>query len=86
MKYKMAALDAIKSERGLDELCWWHLIEKWLLSNGSLSYPATWEGLYKLLQDSEVPAATLTLFKKAVNQAIQPDHPLSDGNGKDDGK
>lgn len=82
----MAVLDAIKRERDVDELCWWNVMEEWLVSGGSASYPATWEGLYRLLQDSEVPISTLASFKKAViQQVIQPGH-AHPGRKESDGK
>ena len=78
----MASLDAVKRERGIDELCWWSIMEEWLVSGGSSLYPATWEGLHRLLLDAEVPLSDLAAFKKAViGQVIQPGCVYSENDG-----
>ncbi len=77
LNYSMAQLEAIKHEHdGIDEVCWCYLMEKWLLAKGSLSYPASWEGLYNLLNECEAPD-TARLLKTAIIQAI----PLTNADG-----
>ncbi len=68
--YSMAELKTIEcQEGGNDEICWFFLMEKWLLAGGSPSYPVNWEGLYKLLVDVE-EFGTANLLKTAVTHAI----------------
>ena len=50
-------------------LCWNKMIECWLIQNGTPEYPATWEGLYKLLKDAEFPTKADKL-RTAVASAI----------------
>lgn len=42
-------LAAIKREHLCPEICWSSLMEGWLLSDGTPTYPTSWEGLYSLL-------------------------------------
>lgn len=71
MKKSMKELEEIKNEYdGLNELCWLHLMENWILEdNKSSRYSCTWEGLYNLLKDSQIPKSTLKRLKKAVTHA-----------------
>ncbi len=79
----MAEFEAIKqAQEGDDELCWCYLMEKWLLAKGSLSYPASWEGLHSLLVDAQAVDAA-KLLKKAVCQAIHPPTPTPDSSKVD---
>lgn len=50
-------------------LCWNKLMECWL-QDGMHEYPATWEGLYILLEDANFPAVAEKL-RKAVSPAIR---------------
>lgn len=76
LNYNMEELKNIQQEHDAsEELCWCYLMEKWLLDNNFLSYPACWKGLYDLLKDSEVPTSTLRLFHMAVTHAIPPQTP-----------
>ncbi len=76
LKYSLTELEDVKREQeGSDELCWISVMEKWMLDGGSSSYPATWEGLYRLLVDSESPDIA-KLLRRAVTQAIHPPTPL----------
>lgn len=70
--YTEAELNEIKcNESENDELCWFHIMEKWLYAEQpSPSYPASWQGLYKLLKDSKVVDSTLNLLRRAVINAI----------------
>lgn len=63
--------DIQQQQEGDDELCWCDVMEKWLLGNGSSTYPATWEGLHSLLLDAQADDAA-KLLKKAVCNAIHP--------------
>ena len=53
-------------QNGNNQLCWFHLIEKWMTDNDSKSYPVSWQGLNKLLKNSDVADQTLNLLRKAV--------------------
>ena len=45
----LEALDA--QHRGNASLCWNAVMEDWLNEEDEGEYPATWEGLYRLLSD-----------------------------------
>ena len=36
--------------------CWKRVVDHWLTTGGTQDYPATWEGLYKLLEDIDCAA------------------------------
>ena len=63
--------DIYNENGGSNELCWCHLMEEWLYSEENLSYPASWEGLYSLLEDAEASTAA-NLLKNAIICAIHP--------------
>ena len=49
---KLNQLDAWKTQyQGDAAICWNKVMEDWLTRGGSCGYPATWEGLYSLLDD-----------------------------------
>ena len=69
--YKIDELQRIKSDLGgKNELCWCSLMEKWLLRKVVSSYPASWEGLCRLMEESEISVTTLQLLRKAVARAV----------------
>ncbi len=75
LDYTMEKLDEVKHKQdGKDELCWCSLMEKWLLTKGTPSYPASWEGLCHLLVDAEASHIAKLLWK-AVVHAIPPPSP-----------
>ena len=41
--------------RGNAKKCWNEVMNQWLTQGGSRDYPATWEGLYTLLSDTDFP-------------------------------
>lgn len=47
-------------------MCWVEVMEHWLTEGGTHDYPATWEGLYTLLNDSERSVVARDL-KRAVD-------------------
>ena len=74
LNYNQRELEKIKHDHdGSDEFCWWDVMEKWLLDEGTSSYPANWDGLYSLLVESGDPY-TAKLLRLVVTQAIHP-HP-----------
>ena len=59
-------LDGWEAEyRGNASRCWNRVMNQWLTQGGSHDYPATWEGLYTLLRDTEFPNIA-TKLKNAV--------------------
>ena len=46
--------------RGVTDDCWDHVMQHWI-DNGSKSYPATWQGLYSLLDDTKFTAVAAEL-------------------------
>lgn len=51
--------------------CWKRVIEHWLTIGGTPDYPATWDGLYKLLEDVGCPAIADKL--KSIVQFLSKD-------------
>ena len=61
-------LDAWDAQyRGDARKCWNKVMEHWLAEGGSQDYPATWEGLYTLLNDLGF-AKVSKLMRKAVER------------------
>ena len=56
--------------RGNATTCWTRVMDQWLGEGGTRDYPASWEGLYDLLEDAE-HAQTATALKAAVDSAIR---------------
>lgn len=52
-------------------LCWKKVMEHWLSGGGKGDYPATWEGLYSLLEDVQCSGVANKL-KKAVTRSHVP--------------
>ena len=72
LNYTDEQLSDIESKNnGNDTQCWNYLMEKWLLSKGTPSYPASWEGLYQMLVDAEAPDIAKLLWN-AVSHAVPP--------------
>lgn len=71
LNYSLKELEDIKHEQEGDELCWCYLMETWLFDGGSTLYPATWDGLYHLLLDSEA-ISIAKLLRTAVTRAVWP--------------
>ena len=77
LSYNVKELEDIRREHeGSDEMCWFDVMETWLLEGGTSSYPACWEGLYNLLVDSGA-LCTAKVLRIAVTQAIHPHLPPS---------
>ena len=63
-------LDNIEDDKGKVSKCWQEIMKKWMSGEGARSgYPATWEGLYELLNSVKVSKVAQDL-KKAVNNYI----------------
>jgi hypothetical protein len=43
--------------------CWLKVMGHWLNNGGTEHYPATWEGLYTLVRDCDLPEVALSLLK-----------------------
>lgn len=79
LNYTDEQLSDIESKNnGNDTQCWNYLMEKWLLSKGTPSYPASWEGLHQMLVDTEDPDIAKLLWT-AVTYAV-PSPPVPDTN------
>ena len=75
LDYTTEKLDSIECEHdGSDELCWCDIMEAWLLDGGTASYPASWDGLHRLLVDAGA-LDTAKLLRVAVTQAVLPPPP-----------
>ena len=62
-------LDSWESQyRGDADMCWIRVIDNWLTRGGSRDYPATWEGLYSLLDDLEFGSVAVKLKKAVLGQ------------------
>ena len=62
-------LDAWESQyRGNAKKCWIRVIDDWLTRGGSHDYPATWEGLYCLLDDLEFGSVAVKLKEAVLGQ------------------
>ena len=81
--YTKSDLDKIQHDQNEnDELCWFRVIEKWMNGKNSKSYPVSWQGLNKLLKDSDVTDSALYNFRKALTHAICPPSPKSESSIK----
>ena len=50
-------LDSWEHQLQSSSSCWNKVIDHWLAGGGTAEYPATWEGLYTLLEDAECSQA-----------------------------
>jgi hypothetical protein len=50
--------------------CFLKIMERWF-ETGSDEYPTTWEGMYEMLEDTELPQVAQDL-REAVSSAIEP--------------
>lgn len=55
--------------RGDASKCWNKVMDRWLASGGTRDYPATWEGLYTLLNDTG-----FVKVAKELNDAVVMSH------------
>ena len=54
--------------------CWCKVMGYWLKENGTLHYPTTWKGIFRLLEDVECLEVAQDL-QKALDSVIQPPPP-----------
>ena len=66
---KLNQLDAWDAQhRGDANKCWNKVMDDWLTGGGSRDYPATWVGLYSLLNDLSFGNIALKLEKAVLGQ------------------
>ena len=67
---ELNTLDIIQEDQVRVTKCWQEVMRRWMKGEGAdEGYPATWEGLYKLLYDVGMSMVAKEL-KKAVANAI----------------
>lgn len=62
--------------RGNSSMCWTKVMEHWLNGGGKDCYPATWEGLYTLLEDADYLQVAKD-FKEVVDESMTEDSSVS---------
>lgn len=68
----MDKLDAWKKEcLGDAAECWKKVMAQWLAQGGTCEYPATWEGLYVLLEDIEYSEVSRKLKVAVYDMQMQ---------------
>ena len=63
-------LKALEHQRGGAMECWTEVMSHWLAGGGGRGYPATWEGLYVLLNDMELSKVASDLEKAVAGYCL----------------